>query len=134
MQGKCSLSSSPVSSYHGAVDAGSHLATLNDTEHQRLHRVNQDLWQRTFQSVMANEHDQSPTPILPFGLQGNSLPILNAGSLSQPQHAHVLPSPDTSSHCNSTLPPEPATTGPEFKSEPNQNATPAQVQSPRYVN
>ncbi|KAJ4102422.1 hypothetical protein NW760_010257 [Fusarium oxysporum] len=131
MQGKCSLSSSSVSRYSGAVNAGSHFASLNDTEPQRLHNVKQDLWQRTFQSVMANAHDDSPMLNLSFGLHGNSLSTLNSGSLSQPQQAHVFSSPDTLSHYNSASPPEPATTGPEFKNEPNEDATPAQVQSPR---
>ncbi|KAF5230635.1 hypothetical protein FOXYS1_15865, partial [Fusarium oxysporum] len=131
MQGKCSLSSSSVSCYSGAVNAGSHLASLNDTEPQRLHNVKQDLWQWSFQSVMANEHDQSPTLNLPFGLHDNSLPTLNSGSLPRPLQAHVFSSPDTLSHYNAASPPEPATTGPEFKNEPNEDATPAQVQSPR---
>ncbi|KAJ0138190.1 hypothetical protein HZ326_18863 [Fusarium oxysporum f. sp. albedinis] len=80
---------------------------------------------------MANEHDQSPTLNLPFGLHDNSLPTLNSGSLPWPLQAHVFSSPDTLSHYNAASPPEPATTGPEFKNEPNEDATPAQVQSPR---
>ncbi|TVY71946.1 hypothetical protein Focb16_v011504 [Fusarium oxysporum f. sp. cubense] len=134
MQGKCSLSSSSVSRYCGAVNAESHLASLNYTEPQRLHDVNKDLWQRTFQSVMANEHDQSPTLNLSFGLHDNSLPTLNSGSLPQPLQAHAFPSPDTPSHYNSASPPELATTGPEFQNSPNQDIASAQVQSPRYVN
>ncbi|KAL5607123.1 hypothetical protein FOBRF1_007620 [Fusarium oxysporum] len=134
MQDKCSLSSSSVNHYCGAVNAESHLASLNDTEPQRLHDVNKDLWQWTFQSVMANEHDQSPTLNLSFGLHDNSLPTLNSGSLPQPLQAHVFPSPDTPSHYNSASPPEPATTGPEFQTSHIQGASPAQVQSPRYLN
>lgn len=134
MHGRCSLSSSFLSHHCSIVNTGSHLASLNDSEPQRLHDVNKDLWQRTFLSVMGNEHEKSPTLIISFGLHGNFLPILNPGSLPQPQHAHAFPSPNTPNHYNSASPPQPAITGPELKSEPNQDATPTQVQSPRYVN
>ncbi|CVK94416.1 uncharacterized protein FMAN_03529 [Fusarium mangiferae] len=130
MHGRCSLSSSFVSQYCSIVNTGSHLASLNDAEPQRLHDVNKDLWQRTFLSVMGSEHDKSSTLNITFGLHGNSLPILNPGSLPQPQHAHAFPSPNTPNHYNSASP-QPAITGPELKSEPNQDATPTQVQSPR---
>ncbi|KAF5572381.1 hypothetical protein FPANT_13119 [Fusarium pseudoanthophilum] len=83
-------------------------AALGDTEPQRLHNINQDLWQQTFQSVVANTHDQSPTLNLSSGLHGTSLHILSYGSLPQPLQARVFPSPDTSSHCSSASPPEPA--------------------------
>lgn len=133
MHGRCSLSSSSVSQYYSIVNTISHLASLNNAEPQRLHDVNKDLWQRTFLSVMGSEHDKSSTLNITFGLHGNSLPILNPGSLPQPQHAHAFPSPNTPNHYNSASP-QPAITGPELKSEPNQDATPTQVQSPRYVN
>ncbi|RKK41074.1 hypothetical protein BFJ66_g11182, partial [Fusarium oxysporum f. sp. cepae] len=131
MHGISSLSNSSVSGHRVAATIGSPPAALEDTEPQRLHNVKQDLWQWSFQSVMANEHDQSPTLNLPFGLHDNSLPTLNSGSLPRPLQAHVFSSPDTLSHYNAASPPEPATTGPEFKNEPNEDATPAQVQSPR---
>lgn len=132
MHGRCPLSSSFLSNHCSIVNAGSHLASLNETEPQRLHDVNKDLWQRTFLSVMGNEHDKSPTLNIFFGLHGNSLPILNPESLPQPQHD--FPSPNSPNHYNSASPPQPAITGPELKSESNQDATPTQVQSPRYVN
>ncbi|KAI7771845.1 hypothetical protein LZL87_006121 [Fusarium oxysporum] len=133
MQGETSLSSSSVSGQYGAVGAGSHLAVLNDTEPQHLHHVNQDLWQRSFQSVITSAHDQSPTPNPSFYLHGHSLTTSNSGSLPQPLQAHVFPSQDPPSHDSSVSPPEPATTGPEFQNSPIQDATPAQVQSPGYV-
>ncbi|KAF5978243.1 hypothetical protein FCOIX_6021 [Fusarium coicis] len=128
MQEKCSLFSSYVS-YDSAVDTRSNPASLNDKEPRRLHDVNKDLWQRTFQAVMANGYNKAPILNLSFGQRENSLPTLKSGTIPQPLRVHVFPSPDTPDHCNST--PEPATIGPEFKSEPNQDATPAQVQSPR---
>ncbi|KAH7260781.1 uncharacterized protein BKA55DRAFT_559750, partial [Fusarium redolens] len=131
MQGKSSLSSSSVSGHRGGVTEGSHLASLNDTEPQRLHNVNKNLWQQSFQSSMASAHGHSPTLNLSFSLHDYSLPTFNSGSLPQPLLAHVFPCQDTASHYSSASPPEPATTGTEFQSSPIQDATPAPVQSPR---
>ncbi|SCV45435.1 uncharacterized protein FFB14_08651 [Fusarium fujikuroi] len=131
MQGRGSLSGSYVSNHCSAVNTGSHFASLNDTEPQRLHDVNKDLWQQTFLSAMAEEYDKPLTLDLSFSLHDNSFPTFNSGSLPRPQQAHVFPSSDAPSLYNYTSPPEPATTGPEFKNEPNQDATPSQVQSPR---
>jgi hypothetical protein len=194
MSDKISPSNSSVSGNHVAVTRKSSPASLNDTEPQRLHDVDQDLWRRTFQSVMASAHGESPTLDLSHGPHGISLPTLNSRSMSQPLQARAFPSPDTSSHYNSASPPEPApdprvrpyalllsitsgmkegpeeklcdpasavlhlsrpskfptsvlqvlvevlatttkicTAGPEIKNEHNQDASSAQVQSPRYV-
>ncbi|KAF5547462.1 hypothetical protein FMEXI_5158 [Fusarium mexicanum] len=91
MSGKSPPSKSSVSGHRVAATRKSSPEALNDSEPQRLHDINQDLWQKTFH-------------------------------------------PDTLSHYNSTSPPEPAPTGPEFENEPNQDTASAQVQSPQYVN
>ncbi|KAI1034303.1 hypothetical protein LB504_004448 [Fusarium proliferatum] len=129
MQGKCFLPLSSVSRYCGDVNVESHLASVKNAEPQRLHDVNKDLWQRTFQSVTENEHGQSPTLNVAFVLHDNFLPTISSVSLSQLLQAHILPSPCTPSHYNSASPP--GTTGPECNNEPNQDDTPAQAQSPR---
>ncbi|KAH7202581.1 hypothetical protein BKA60DRAFT_164329 [Fusarium oxysporum] len=131
MHGISSLSNSSVSGHRVAATIGFPPAALEDTEPQRLHDVNRDLWQRTFQSVMANAHDQSPTLNISFGLHDYSLPTLNSGSPPQPLQAHVFPSPDNPSHYSSASPPELATTGPNFQTSHIQDASPTQVQSPR---
>ncbi|KAF4503734.1 hypothetical protein FAGAP_12 [Fusarium agapanthi] len=119
MQGKSSPSTSSFFGHHGAENANLHLASLNDTEPQRLHDVNKDLWQRTFLSVMADEHDQSPTLDLSFSLHDNSFPTLDSGSLLKPQQAQVFPNSDTPNHYNSASPPEPASVrAPSSKANP----------------
>ncbi|EXA46509.1 hypothetical protein FOVG_03877 [Fusarium oxysporum f. sp. pisi HDV247] len=122
MHGISSLSNSSVSGHRVAATIRFPPAALEDTEPQRLHDVNRDLWQRTFQSVMANAHDQSPTLNISFGLHDYSLPTLNSGSPPQPLQAHVFPSPDNPSHYSSASPPELATTGPNFQTSHIQDA------------
>ncbi|KAH7207240.1 hypothetical protein DER44DRAFT_867027 [Fusarium oxysporum] len=129
MQGTSSLSTSSASGYRGAVNAKSHFASLKDREPQRLHDVNKDLWQWSFQSVMASTYEQFSTFNLSLSLPDYSSTTFHSGCLPQPLLAHVCPNQDTPSQFWPVPPAEPATTGPEFQDSPIQDTTPAQVQS-----
>ncbi|SCO85968.1 uncharacterized protein FRV6_10095 [Fusarium oxysporum] len=131
MQGESSVSNSSDGDHRRrAVTAGPHLA-FNGTEPQRLHDVNRDLWQQSFQSAMASAFGHLPTLSLYFCLCDYCLSGSDSGSLPHPLQTQTFSNQDTLSQCGFASPTEPTTTDAGLQTSPNQDITSAQVHEPR---
>ncbi|KAG5815212.1 hypothetical protein H9Q74_002935 [Fusarium xylarioides] len=131
MQGESALSNSSLADHRRrTVTTGSRLK-FNGTEPQSLHDVDKDLWQQSFESIMAKTHDHSLALSLSSLQYDYCSSSFDSGSLPHPMQTPAFSSQDTINQYGFASPAEPATTDAGPQSSPNQDATPTQVQSPR---